>query len=270
MKTTISDRSVFFYDKFFNWIIEKGPQIIVAIVVLLVGLWLIKGFSRWMDRRAQRKNMHASLRPFFLSMIVLVLRVLLIFLVMQLLGIQLTIFAALVGAVGVAAGLALSGTLQNFASGVLILLLKPFESGDNVIAQGQEGTVTSIQLFFTVVTTYDNRKVIIPNSKLSNEVIINVSAIGTRRLDIELKFNYGVDFEKIKAIVQHTIDESADILNNPDNRIGISVLEESGFKVMINIWLNAHGFHDARLQFQQKLLNNLKSSGINLPGMDKA
>ncbi len=256
-----------FYDKFYDWLLLKGPLILLGITVLLVGLWLIRVFARWMQNRMQQKKVNSSLKPFFLSMTVVVLRVLLVFFVMQLMGIQLTIFAALIGAVGVAAGLALSGTMQNFASGVLILLLKPFRVSDNIIAQGQEGTVSAIQLFFTVVTTFDNRTVIIPNSKLSNEVIINISAIGNRRLDLELKFNYGVDLAKIKKVIDETIAESKSILKTPAKRIGVSVLEENGYKVMINVWLNSHGFHDARLIFQENLLDNLKQSGIVLPGM---
>ena len=117
----------------------------------------------------------------------ILLKILLALALLQVLGIQMTMFAALVGAFGVAAGLALSGTLENFTSGILILLLKPFRVGDNIIAQAQEGTVTSIQLFYTVVLTFDNRTVIVPNSKLSNEVIINLSREGLRRMDIELK-----------------------------------------------------------------------------------
>lgn len=256
-----------FYDKFYNWVIDKGPSFLLSIVILFAGLWLIRVFSRWMQRRLERRKVNSSLSPFFLSVTVVILRVLLIFMIMQILGIQLTIFAALVGAMGVAAGLALSGTMQNFASGVLILLLKPFKVSDNIIAQGQEGTVTSIQLFFTIVTTFDNRTVIIPNSKLSNEVIINISAIGSRRLDIELKFSYGVDLQKIRQVIDETIEDSASILKTPEKRIGISLLEESGYKVLINIWLSSHGFNDAKLAFQEKLLNNLKSSGIVLPGM---
>lgn len=256
-----------FYDKFYDWILLKGPSILLGLLVLFVGLWLIKLFSRWMESRMQRKQVSSSLKPFFLSVTVVVLRVLLIFLVMQILGIQLTIFAALIGAVGVAAGLALSGTMQNFASGVLILLLKPFRVSDNIIAQGQEGTVTSIQLFFTVVTTFDNRTVVIPNSKLSNEVIINISAIGSRRLDLELKFNYGIDLQQVKKVIDETIEQSKAILKTPEKRVGISVLEESGYKVMINIWLKSHGFNDAKLIFQESLLENLKASGIILPGM---
>lgn len=263
----ISKRAETFYDKFYDWIIEKGPLVILGVVLLVVGFWMIRIFSRWMESRLQRKKLNSSLRPFFLNVTVVIMRVLLVFLIMQLLGIQLTIFAALIGALGVAAGLALSGTMQNFASGVLILLLRPFKVSDNIIAQGQEGTVTAVELFFTTVTTYDNRKVIIPNGKLSNEVIINVSTMGSRRLDIELKFNYGTDLKKVKEVINQTITASSDIQKTPEKRIGVSILEESGYKVLINIWLPSHGFHDARLLFQEKLLENLKGSGIALPGM---
>lgn len=257
-----------FYDKLYDWLLLKGPSIVLGLLVLLVGFWLIRVFSRWMGIRLQHKQLSSALKPFLLNMATVILRVLLIFLVMQIFGIQLSIFAALIGAVGVAAGLALSGTMQNFASGVLILLLKPFQVSDNIIAQGQEGTVASIQLFFTVVTTFDNRRVIIPNSKLSNEVIINISSIGSRRLDIELKFNYGVGLEQVKEMIDKTISESQSILKTPEKRIGVSLLEESGYKVLVNVWLPSHGFHDARLIFQEKLLQNIKTSGIVLPGME--
>jgi small conductance mechanosensitive channel len=186
---------------------------------------------------------------------------------LQILGIKMTLFAALIAALGVAAGLALSGTLQNITSGIMILLLKPFRQGDNIIAQGQEGTVSSIQIFYTVVTTFDNRTVILPNSKLSNEVIINTSRQGTRRLDVELKFNYGIPLEQIREIVNKTIAASGNVLKEPLPRIGISSLDPDGFKVMINAWTNSHGFHDTRLAFQEQLMTNLKDGGIKLPGM---
>ncbi|WP_449437151.1 mechanosensitive ion channel family protein [Pedobacter steynii] len=257
-----------FYDKLYDWLLLKGPSIVLGILVLVVGFWLIRIFSRWMGKRLQQKQVNSSLKPFFLNMTTVILRVMLIFLAMQIFGIQLTVFAALIGAIGVAAGLALSGTMQNFASGVLILLLKPFQVSDNIIAQGQEGTVASIQLFYTIVTTFDNRKVIIPNSKLSNEVIINISSIGSRRLDLELKFNYGIALNQLKELIDRTISESQSILKTPEKRIGVSSLEESGYKVLINVWLPSHGFNDARLIFQEKLLENFKTSGIALPGME--
>jgi small conductance mechanosensitive channel len=256
-----------FLDKAYTWIITKGPSILIAIIILLIGLWLINLFSKLITRAMSRRSVNPSLRPFLLSLLVTTLRVFLILAVMQIAGIQMTIFAAVIAAMGVAAGLALSGTLQNFASGVLILFLKPFQVGDNILAQGQEGTVTSIRIFYTIVTTFDNKTVIIPNSKLSNEVIINISASGNRRLDIELKFSNSIDYNEVKRLVEKTIEEAGSILPEPKWRIGISSLEPDGYKVMLNLWINAHGFTDTKMAFQEKLIQRLKSSGLKLPGM---
>jgi small conductance mechanosensitive channel len=266
-KETKTDHTLQFYDKAFDWIILKGPTILIGIAILFIGLWLIKLFSRWMQTGLHRKNVDPSIKPFFISLSVAVLRILLVFTVMQFIGIQMTIFAALVGALGVAAGLALSGTLQNFASGVLILMLKPFKVGDNIIAQGQEGTVSNIEIFYTTVTTFDNRLVIVPNSKLSNEVIVNISTQGSRRLDIELKFSFGIDYDEILKIIEDTIGKSENILKTPEHRVGILSLEESGYKVLVNIWLSSHGFNDAKLIFQENLLRALKEGNIALPGI---
>ncbi|TDO20635.1 mechanosensitive ion channel family protein [Pedobacter duraquae] len=257
-----------FYDKVYNWLIIAVPNIIVAILILAIGLWVIKLVSKWLHSGLNKHEIDPSLKPFFISLTIIGLRILLVIAIMPIIGIEMTVFSVLVGGLGVAAGLALSGTLQNFASGVLILILKPFRVGDNIIAQGQEGTVTSIEIFYTIVTTFDNRTVVIPNSKLSNEVIINISMQGSRRLDIELKFSYGVDFEEVKKIITETITESKNLLKTPERRIGIATLEESGYKVSIAVWLKAHGYRDAQLAFQEKLMSKLKSGTIKLPGMD--
>lgn len=267
MKLADQNNSDLLYDRAITWLVEKGPNILIGIAALSVGLWLIKIFSRWIKKRFYNKDVDPSLKPFFISLSVTALRVLLVFTVMQFIGIQMTVFAALIGALGVAAGLALSGTLQNFASGVLILMLKPFRVGDNIIAQGQEGTVTSIQIFYTIVKTFDNRTVVIPNSKLSNEVIINISREGIRRLDIEIKFSYGIDYEKVVSIFNKTVDEFSSCLKTPERRIGVSALEDSGYRANINIWVNAHGFTDTKLSFLEVLMKNLKLGGIKLPGM---
>jgi small conductance mechanosensitive channel len=256
-----------FSDKFYNWIIEKGPSFLLGMLLLFVGLWLIKLLSRWMTKRMHHNEMDASLKPFLLSLVVVVLRILLILGAMQIIGIEMTIFAALIGAIGVAMGLALSGTLQNFASGIIILLLKPFSVGDNIIAGGQEGTVTSIQIFYTVVTTFDNRTVIYPNSKLSNEVIINISRSGSRRLDIELKFTNAIDFETVKQLISKAIEANKHLLKKPEWRIGISSIEADGYKVSISVWVKAHGFIDTKFAFQEELIRDLKAAGLKLPGM---
>lgn len=255
------------YDKLINWVLTVGPRLIMAIFVLMIGLWLIRIFRNWLKRHFHRKKVEPSFQPFLISLVITISQIVLVLAIMQVLGIRMTIFTALVGAIGVAAGLALSGTMQNFASGVLILLLKPFKIGDNIIAQGQDGTVASIQLFYTVMVTRDNRTVIIPNSKLSNEVIINITKIGKRRLDVELKFNYGFDFEGIKRIIEHSLQATPLVENDPPPRVGISTLEPDGFKVMINGWVDAFEFEDRKFQVQQKLVEDLKQAGLKLPGM---
>ena len=192
------------YTRAYDWLFNFGPRMVIALVLLVVGFWLIKNMLKWIDRLMTKRTVDASLRPFFISMLNIGLMILLVLSTMQILGIELTIFAALVGAFGVAAGLALSGTLQNFTSGILILLLKPFEVGDIIIAQGQEGIVSYIRIFYTVVTSFDNRTIIIPNSKLSNEVIVNLSREGKRRLDVEMKLSFSIPFEQVYACLLYT------------------------------------------------------------------
>lgn len=256
-----------FYNKVYDWVITIGPRIIAAIIILIIGILLIKLCQRWLKRVMVRREFDPTIFTFIISLIIAALHVLLVIAIMQVLGIEMTIFTALVAAMGVAAGLALSGTLQNFASGVLILLLKPFKAGDTIIAQGQEGVVSSIQIFYTVVTTFDNRTVIVPNSKLSNEIIINTSMEGVRRLDVELKFNYGIDFSTVKSIAEHTISNHRHLLKQPASKIGVSHLEPDGFKMSVSVWVDAHDFLDFKLDFQEKLMADLKNAGIKLPGM---
>ncbi len=246
--------------------IKHGPGVVMAVIIFFIGLWLIRVVKKWTQKALHRKSVNSGLVPFILSFTATVLHVLLVLLCLQIAGFQLTLFAALVGALGVAAGLALSGTLQNVTGGILILLLRPFRQGDNIITQGQEGTVSSIEIFYTVVTTFDNRTVIVPNSKLSNEVIINTSRSGQRRIDIEMKFNYGQSFESIRTIILETLKDDT-YLESPPSRITISVLDPDGFKVLVNVWVNAHGFNDTRYLLQEKILSALKGHGIKLPGM---
>lgn len=255
------------YQQGYTWVTVQGLRIVVAFILLIIGLWLVGLVSGWIRRYMERKEFDASLKPFLLSLLVITLRVLLILGLMQFMGVQMTIFAAVITSFGVAAGLALSGTLQNFASGVLILLLKPYRVGENILAQGQEGTVTEIQLFYTFVNTYDNRTVIFPNSKLSNEVIINISRQGKRRLDIELKLNYTVDFNHLKNVIEKTMATQSKLLRNPPGRVSVSSLEADGYKVLVSVWADAYAFNEAKLAFQEQLISDIKDEKIQLPGI---
>jgi len=255
------------YDHLYNWLINYGPRFLGGLIVLFIGLWLIKLLSKWLHSRMQQKNVDPTLKPFLASLLGAVLRIILVLGTVDIMGIHLTLFTALVGAFGVAAGLALSGTLQNFASGVLILLLKPFVVGDNIIAQGIEGTVTSIQIFYTLVKTFDNRTVILPNSTLSNNMIINVSREGNRRLDILYKFGNAIDIKQVKKVIGNSIDKSESCLKTPQRRIGVSLLEPDGFTISVNVWVNAHGFEDTKMELQETLLQDIKDAGIKIAGL---
>jgi small conductance mechanosensitive channel len=256
-----------FYDKVYDWILDYAPGFITGIIVLFVGLWLINVFVKWTQSRMNKKEVNPSIRPFLMSMLAVALRALLVLWVMQILGVKMTLFAALVGAFGVAAGLALSGTLQNFASGVLILLLKPFIVGDNIITNGFEGTVTAIQIFYTNIKTFDNRDVIVPNGQLSNQVIVNISREGTRRLDLSLKFANNIDFKQVKSVISIAVDKCENILATPEKRIGIGEIQPDGYLVSVNVWINAHGFQDTKMAIQESILQDLKDGGVKIPGM---
>jgi small conductance mechanosensitive channel len=248
-----------FTSQAYNWIVSFGPRLLIAIVVFFIGQWIIKMINKGLSKILSSRRISVTLRPFIENFLKVVLQILLVLLIMGVLGIRLTLFAALVGAFGVAVGLTLSGTMQNFAGGILIILLKPFIAGDNIITQGQEGTVTSIRLFYTVIRTFNNTTLIVPNSKLSNEVIFNLTREKNRRLDVSIKFNNSVDFEAVKKIVLNTIENFDDSLKDPPHRVGIEKVEADGFTVSINLWLSSHGFQDTKLLFNERLLENLKS-----------
>ena len=233
------------YKNAIDWIISHGPIILFAIVILFVGIWIIKIIKKWIHTSFVKRKMHSSLA-----------------LVMQLLGVQMTLFAAGLASFGVAIGLALSGTLQNFAGGILILLLKPFKVGDNIVAQGQDGIVESIQIFFTIITTFDNKTVVIPNSKLSNEIIVNMSQQGKRRLDLLIKFPYTSDVILVQEVITRSVEESKDILQDPKPSIGVSSLDIDGYVIVVELWVNALSYYNVKNAVQQHMLKNLKDASL--------
>ena len=255
------------YDKAYSYLLSYGPRFVLGIIVLFIGMWLVKTLLNWSQHKMHARGVDPTIKPFLSSLIGVILRILLVLAVMQIIGIQMTLFATLIGGLSVAAGLALAGNLQNFASGIVILLLKPFVVGDNINTQGLEGTVTAIQIFYTIVTTFDNRTVIVPNSQLSNQVIINTSRQGNRRLDINYKFPNNVDIKQAKEIIAKTLDNSEECLISPKKRIGVGDLLPDGYILNINVWVKAHGFQDTKLLVQERILQDIKDAGIKIPGM---
>lgn len=253
-----------FYNEFHIWLINRGPIYVAGIIYFFIGLWFIRFLRSRMRDRMAKKHVHSSLQPFLLSLVITSLYILLIISVMNIIGFQLTIFTTIIGAFSVAAGLALSGTFQNFAGGVLILLLKPFELEDNIIAQGQDGVVTSIQIFYTVLLTADNKTIIIPNGKLFNEVIVNITREGKRRLDFEVKLAYAADINKAKQIILDAIKSTNGILTD-DVRVGLIGLEIDSIRITINVWVEPANFLTVKINLMEKIINNLAAAGIPFP-----
>jgi len=254
------------YDNAYLWVANHGPSFLLGLIVFFMGLWLIRQLRKWMTRRMATKQIHSSLQPFFLSLSITGLHMVLVVVVMEIMGLQLTIFTAILSAATVAAGLALSGTLQNFAGGVMILLLKPFELGDNIIAQGQDGKVTSIQVFYTVVLTFDNKTVIIPNGKLFNEVITNVSREGKRRLDVDFKLGFVADHEQVVDIIKQSVTQTPNILPEPAPYIGVSQIEFDGVKYTARVWVQPSNYGTAQLALLERIMKGLKSANVRFPG----
>lgn len=254
-----------FYHQFHLWLVANGQNYVFGLIVLLTGFWAIKLFKNRMRARLDRNQVDSSLRPFFLSLTITALYVLLILSVFRIIGFELTVFSTIIGAFGVAAGLALSGTFQNFAGGVLILLLKPFEITDYVVAQGQEGTVMSIQLFYTVLKTIDNRTIIIPNGKLFNEVIINVNRERRRRLDFELKLGYIVPVDEVKEVIYNAIKAAPNIIPDPAPLVGVIALEIDGIRFTVRVWVDPDDYLGVKIFLQEKIIKDLREADIELP-----
>ena len=251
-----------FYGRALTWLVAFGPKIIIALLVLILSQFALRLIRKWMKSFFDRSHMDPSIKGFLANLVAVVLQLLVFILVMGIVGIKMTVFASVIAGFTVAAGLALSGTLQNFASGVLILLLRPYKVGDNIVTQGQEGSVSSIQLFYTVILTFDNKTVIVPNGKLSNEIILNLSRQGKRRVDIELKFKYNFDYTQVKEIITQAFSQLSNTLQEPALRIGVSKLDTDNYAVSINTWIAAHGFEDGRLLINEKLMAELKKAGF--------
>lgn len=255
-----------FIESCYDWIASNGPRIIFGLIILVIGLRLIRLASKHLRAGMSRQEVHNSLRPFFLSVTITSSYVLLIILVMNLIGFPLTVFGTIIGGFTVAVGLALSGTFQNFAGGILILLLKPFEIDDNIIAQGQDGKVTSILLFYTVLITADNKTIIIPNGKLFNEVIVNVTREGKRRLDFEVKVGYVVDIDQVKQIISDTVKSYKTVLNTPAIKVGIISLEVDSIRFAVNVWVKPSDFLTTKMELQENIIKGLKAAGVKLLG----
>jgi small conductance mechanosensitive channel len=245
--------------------VEYGPRVIGAIVVFIIGLWVVKAITKAIGRAMDKSKLDVSLKPFLKGMINILLKAMLIISVLGMLGIEMTSFIAILGAAGLAVGLALSGTLQNFAGGVMILVFKPFKVGDFIDAQGYMGTVSQIQIFNTYLKTPDNKTIIIPNGGLSTSSMTNYSAEEKRRVDWTFGIAYGDDVDKARAVVKKLCDADARILKDPEVFIAVSELADSSVNFAVRAWVNAADYWGVFFDMNEKVYKTFNKEGLNIP-----
>lgn len=253
-------------EKIYEMIVTYGMKFLTAIIVLIVGLIVIKWISRALVRLMRKGNVNESLIPFLRSLTNILLKVMLVISVMGMVGIQMTSFIAVLGAAGLAVGLALQGTLQNFAGGVMILLFKPYEVGHFIEAQGFMGTVKEIQIFTTVLATPDNRKVIIPNSPLATGSITNFSAMPTRRIDFSFGIGYSDDIDQAKKILLKMAEKDDRVLkeDNPPE-VMVEALADSSVNLKLRTWVNAEDYWGLFFDITEGVKKQFDGAGISIP-----
>ena len=254
-----------FLTKMIDLGISVGSKILLAIVVFLVGRWIVRRLNKLLAKILEKRHVEASLSTFVKSLVNITLTLLLIIVVIGVLGIETSSFIALFASAGVAIGMALSGTLQNFAGGVMILLFKPFNVGDTIEAQGQSGTVREIQIFNTILATPDNKIIIIPNGGLSTGLMKNYSREATRRVDWEFGIAYGDDYTKAKAVIARLLDADGRVLKDPAYFIALTSLGESSVNIVVRAWVNAGDYWGVYFDMNEKVYKTFAEENLNIP-----
>lgn len=256
-------------EEYTNAIIEMAvlyaPKIVTAIIVFLLGLWIIKLMISGFNKASKHSKMDVSLQKFLRSLLSISLKVLLIISVISMLGVETTSFVAVIGAAGLAVGLALQGSLSNFAGGVLILIFKPFKVGDFIDGAGHMGTVHSIEVLNTTLKTPDNKTIIIPNGQLSGSSITNFSTEARRRVDFTFGIGYGDDMKKAKEIIRKIIENDARALKDPEPFIAIGNLGNSSVDITVRVWAEAVDYWELYFNTIEAVKTAFDENGISIP-----
>lgn len=245
-------------------IMEYGSRVLLAVITLAIGWWLINKVTQKLGGLLALRNADLALQGFISSLANIILKVLLIVSVASMIGVETTSFVAAIGAAGLAIGLALQGSLANFAGGVLILLFRPFRIGDWIEAQGVAGTVDSIQIFHTVLRTGDNKTIILPNGNLSNGIITNINRQPTRKVVFDVGVDYEADLQKARQVL---LDLAKDprVMQDPEPQAVISTLGDSSITVSLRVWVKTADYWDVMFMFNEQARDRLKAAGIDIP-----
>ncbi len=253
-----------------NEMIHFAANVFIAILIYYVGKWLLGRAMQLMDLTFEKRQIEISVRSFLKSMVSIVFYILLILTIIQLLGINTTSLVAMLASAGLAIGMALSGTLQNFAGGVMILFLKPYRVGDYITAQGESGFVKEIMLFTTVLETFDRHTIFVPNSSISSSIIDNASYADTRRVDWTIGITYGDSVSEARKIILDVMANDSRIFNDPNNAatlpmVGISELADSSVNLAVRAWVKTADYWGVYFDIYEQLYDTLPKRGVSFP-----
>ncbi len=251
--------------KLIEFSVTYGPKVIGAILVLIVGWWVIGRIVSSLKTVMTSRNMDAGLVSFLSSLLGAVLKVLLVISVASIVGVETTSFVAVIGAAGFAVGLALQGSLANFAGGALIMIFKPYKVGDFIEAQGYCGVVKEIQIFVTILTTGDNKTIIIPNGPLAGGSMINYSTQDKRRVDMTFGIGYNDDIKLAKETLEQLLKEDSRVLDHEGNLVVVSELADSSVNFTVRAWVDASNYWGVFFDMQEKVKLTFDEKGLSIP-----
>ena len=246
-------------------VIDWSGRLLSAAVILFVGLWVTRKLSDLIKRLLGRREWDPIVTSFLANIAFVALMAFVVVAVLGRLGVETASFAALIAAAGLAIGLALQGSLSNFASGFLLIVLRPFKKGDYIEGAGTGGIVEEMQVFHTVLKTPDNKKVIVPNSKLTGDNITNFTAMDTRRIDLKVGVSYSDDLAKVKAVLRRIVDADARILRDPAPVVMVSELADSSVNLIARVWVKSADYWPVVFDNTEKIKNTFDAEGISIP-----
>ena len=267
MNKTLIDKVKFdlYIDKAIMLLMEYGPKLILAIIVLIAGIMIINKLTKILKKLMEKREIDVSLKTFLASLINIVLKVLLVVSVADMVGIKTTSFVAIIGAAGLAVGLALQGTLANFAGGVLILIFKPYKVGDLIEAQGNKGRVKAIQIFVTILLTTDNKTIIIPNGAMSNGNITNYDTQGVIRVDLTVGISYNSNIKQAKEVLMNSMLNHQKVLKNPKPFVGVLELSANSVIMAVRPYCLPDDYWDVYFEIYEICKETLDDAKIKIP-----
>ena len=253
------------YSDINQYLLKIGTNLAIAISILVIGLWVVKIATKAIKNILRKSKTDESLVTFLSSLVSMVFKVLVIITSITQLGVEMTSFVAILGAAGLAVGMAFSGTISNFAGGVMILIFKPFKVGDFVMTQGEQGTVKEIQIFNTYLHTSDNKVIILPNGPVANGNITNFTKAEKRRVDFIFGIAYGDNVQKAREVLTNLINSDERIMQEPVPFVGLGALTNNSVDIVVRVWTKTEDYWNVHFDLNEKVYKEFEKNGLHFP-----